>query len=89
MTYKVLSSDSQRLKRVALSILSALFLTIACESNMESDYNPPNDHSLSKDGIMHKSGLNDPVDNCASCHGEDLRGGSAVVSCYECHGKKW
>ncbi len=27
--------------------------------------------------------------NCASCHGSDLRGGDSGVSCYECHGKKW
>ena len=62
---------------------------ISCESNMESDYSPPDDHTLSKDGIMHKTGLNSAESNCTSCHGDDLRGGTTDVSCYECHGKKW
>lgn len=72
-----------------LLILAMGLMFISCESNMESDYNPPADHTLDKGGIMHKTGLNDPEDNCASCHGDDLRGGSTSVSCYECHGKEW
>ena len=81
------------MKHRSIAICLVLFIVIAaftaCESNTESNYNPPTDHSTSKDGIMHKSGLNDPNENCASCHGEDLRGGDVSVSCYECHGKKW
>jgi hypothetical protein len=66
-----------------------VFLINSCESTVESDYNPPDDHTLNKDGIMHKSGLENPDINCVFCHGEDLRGGTADVSCHECHDKKW
>ena len=71
-------------------ILLMLILIISCERENEmSDYNPPADHAINKDGSMHKSGLNKPIDNCVSCHGADLKGGTTGVSCYECHGKKW
>ena len=50
---------------------------------------PPADHTLSKDGFMHKSGLEQPLVNCVSCHGSDLTGGTTGVSCFECHGTKW
>ncbi len=67
-----------------------LFLIISCEKgNNMSDYNPPADHTLNKDGILHKSGLNQPIEKCVSCHGTDLKGGSTGVSCFECHGRKW
>ena len=67
-----------------------LILILSCEKeNGNSDYNPPADHTISKDGFMHKSGLNQPLDNCASCHGTDLKGGNTGVSCYECHGEAW
>ncbi|GAB4185974.1 MAG: hypothetical protein Kow00108_23380 [Calditrichia bacterium] len=63
----------------------------SCDSGTENEsrYNPPGDHTISKEGAMHKPGLNDPLSNCSSCHGQDLRGGSTEVSCFECHGKKW
>ncbi len=70
-------------------VILLLVLTIACEKTNDSKYNPPADHTISKDGIMHKSGLNQPLTNCNSCHGVDLKGGSVGVSCFECHGKKW
>ncbi len=69
-------------------ILFSVFL-IACSSPNESKYDPPEDHTLSKDGAKHKPGLKDPLENCVSCHGSDLRGGETGVSCYECHSKKW
>lgn len=78
-----------KISLLLLTTIITLSLLLACESNVESDYNPPDDHTLSKDGYMHKSGLNNASENCIECHGDDLRGGSAVVSCYECHGKKW
>jgi len=65
-----------------------LFLISACEKN-NPKYNPPADHTISKDGSMHKSGLEQPLANCISCHGSDLKGGTTGVSCFECHGKKW
>lgn len=70
-----------------LVLFSALLIT--CSSPSESKYDPPADHTRSKDGAMHKPGLSDPIENCISCHGSDLRGGESGVSCYECHGKKW
>lgn len=74
-----------------LSVLCLmLFLFVSCEKeNNPSDYNPPADHTISKDGFMHRSGLNQPLDNCVTCHGADLKGGTAGVSCYQCHGVKW
>ncbi|WP_167614924.1 hypothetical protein [Maribellus sediminis] len=75
---------------IILTILLLFVLIVSCEKENEmSNYNPPADHSVSKDGIMHKSGLNQPLDNCVSCHGTDLKGGNTGVSCFECHGKKW
>lgn len=66
-------------------------LTYSCDTGTENEskYNAPADHTVSKDGAMHKPGLQDPLTNCSSCHGQDLTGGSVGVSCYECHGKKW
>jgi hypothetical protein len=63
---------------------------VSCEKEGgPSGYNPPADHTISNDGYMHKSGLDDPLANCVDCHGADLKGGSVGVSCYECHGQKW
>ena len=75
-------------KMIVVAVLFCLFL-LFCSSPNNSDYSPPSDHTVKKDGIKHKSGLKDPQTNCVSCHGSDLRGGSTGVSCYECHGKKW
>ena len=74
-----------------LSILLLMLVLIsACEkTNDQSKYNPPADHTVSNDGLMPKSGLDQPLTNCVSCHGSDLRGGTTGVSCYECHNKKW
>jgi cytochrome c553 len=70
-------------------ILLMLVLFIGCEKTGDSRYNPPADHSISKDGYMHKSGFDQPLTNCVSCHGSDLNGGTTGVSCFECHGTKW
>lgn len=74
-----------------IAMLTLLFVfLIACEKEEDGpDYNPPADHTISKDGFMHKSGLNDPQANCVTCHGADLQGGNVGVSCYQCHGKEW
>lgn len=72
-------------------LLFLLLLTLGCSSPTEnqSKYDAPEDHTVKKSGAMHKPGLNSPEDNCTTCHGDDLRGGTTGVSCYECHGKKW
>ena len=49
----------------------------------------PAGHTISRGGTYHKPGLTVPLANCVSCHGADLRGGTAGVSCYKCHGQKW
>lgn len=65
-------------------------LTYSCtKENNGPDYDPPADHTISQDGYMHKNGLNDPLSNCTGCHGNDLKGGTVGVSCFECHGTKW
>ena len=70
-------------------ILLVLALFTGCEKSNNSNYNPPADHTISQDGYMHKSGLDQPLVNCVSCHGSDLKGGTTGVSCFECHGPKW
>jgi hypothetical protein len=70
-------------------IMLILSLTTGCEKSNDSKHNPPADHTISKDGFMHKSGLEQPLVNCVGCHGSDLKGGTAGVSCFECHGTKW
>ena len=73
-----------------LLMIFLLSFLASCESEDEyPQYNPPSDHTVSKDGVMHRSGLNDPTQNCTTCHGNDLTGGTAQVSCYECHGQEW
>ena len=49
----------------------------------------PASHTVSKHGVMHMTGLTSPGANCSSCHGSDLRGGTAGTSCYKCHGQLW
>jgi DnaJ-class molecular chaperone len=73
-----------------VSMLFVLILLFAgCEKTNDSKYNPPADHTISQDGFMHKSGLTQPLVNCVSCHGSDLKGGTTGVSCFECHGTQW
>jgi len=77
---------------VVMIFLLSAFIIVACNESSTSpthNYTPPDDHTISKSGVLHKSGSTDPVKNCTSCHGADLRGGSAPVSCFECHGQKW
>lgn len=67
----------------------SFILSCKSTSEPETNYNPPDDHTISKEGKLHKPGLNDPESNCASCHGSDLQGSETAPSCYECHGKEW
>lgn len=70
-------------------ILGMIALFAGCENANDTKYNPPADHTINQSGYMHKSGLNQPLVNCVSCHGSDLKGGTTGVSCFECHGTKW
>jgi hypothetical protein len=76
--------------RLFTVVLIALFFShCSTSTESESKYNPPADHTISEDGAKHKPGLDNPTLNCASCHGNDLRGSETAPSCYTCHGKKW
>lgn len=74
--------------KVSLVLLVFCFI-IGCEKTVNPEYTPPVDHTISKEGFMHKSGLEQPLTNCVNCHGSDLKGGTTGVSCFECHGKQW
>lgn len=88
--YKIKTRIQSHAAGKALILLLMLALLMACEETEDhSKYNPPADHTVSQDGVMHKSGLNQPLTNCVACHGADLQGGNVGVSCYECHNKKW
>ena len=87
---KNIKQDFLAQRSLSFLLLFLLFFLMSCESEEEyPQYNPPTDHTISKEGVLHKNGLSDPTANCAACHGVDLTGGSAKVSCYECHGVKW
>lgn len=52
---------------------------------------PPLDHTISKNGDMHKPGYGTPLaqtSDCTVCHGLDLTGGIGP-SCYSCHPRWW
>lgn len=73
-----------------LVVILLVVLISSCEKNDNiSKYSPPSDHTISKHGALHKSGLDKPETNCISCHGSDLKGGTSGVSCFECHNKEW
>lgn len=70
-----------------LFIAFGVFMT-SCNSP-ESGKNAPAGHTVNKGGYFHKPGLDNPEENCVSCHGNDLRGGTSGVSCFSCHGEVW
>ncbi len=74
---------------ISAAILVLSFLYSCTKDKIGPTYDPPADHTVSKDGYMHKTGLSDPLNNCITCHGDDLKGGIVGVSCFECHGTKW
>ena len=63
---------------------------LACGDEATGPGNPPASHTIINDGVAHAPGLNDPTQNCTTCHGADLRGGpSGQPSCFSCHGQQW
>jgi hypothetical protein len=72
-------------------IAGLLFIIFICTCSNSTDPNPnaPTDHTINIDGALHKSGLNNPAENCTSCHGADLKGSDSAPSCFKCHGEKW
>ena len=79
------------MKKLLMLIPAALLAAAltACNTATTPSATPPADHTVSKNGVLHKTGLTDPLTNCVSCHGADLKGGTSGVSCYSCHGPKW
>jgi hypothetical protein len=71
----------------ATGILAAALAAVGCKTPTTNT--TPAGHTVNKNGVYHRPGLTDPLTNCVSCHGSDLRGGTAGVSCYQCHGQKW
>jgi len=75
---------------VAALVLALLLGPAACSDSGTSPENRPEGHTVGKGGAAHAPGLNDPLANCVTCHGADLRGGPAgQPSCFTCHGEKW
>jgi hypothetical protein len=89
LSLKKINKKKNHSVKIVPMILLMLSVIIGCEKEDHSKHNPPADHTISNDGFMHKSGLGQPLVNCVSCHGSDLKGGTVGVSCFECHGIKW
>jgi hypothetical protein len=75
-------------------LMIAAFFVVGCTSPSDATSSSSSstgaaNHTLSKHGVMHMSGLSTPLTYCVSCHGSDLTGGTSGVSCYKCHGKVW
>ena len=74
----------------ALAVLSVGLIGCDDDDDMIGPSNAPSSHTISQDGVLHMEGFRDPLNNCAACHGADLRGGDdGEPSCYSCHGKEW
>ena len=94
MKLKLRNNDQYPWIQGKLLFILTIFLFVIVVSCSDDDdeypqYDPPADHTISKEGVMHKPGLGDPLSNCTTCHGADLTGGTSQVSCYECHGVEW
>jgi len=80
-------------KRMMLFAACVCMFYLYCSSTTDADsksqFDPPEDHTISKQGALHKPGYQEPMKDCFECHGDDLRGGMVQVSCFTCHGKKW
>jgi hypothetical protein len=70
---------------------------VSCSDNFEnsspvgnSSNLRPADHTVSQSGRFHAPGLANPQENCAGCHGQNLRGGAnGEPSCFLCHRQVW
>jgi len=87
-----------------IAMLVFFTLLFSCDGVFPTQSKPdvPRDHTQKISGVLHKSGLFEPLERAhgcttASCHGNDLRGGVAVTSdrqivvssCYQCHAALW
>lgn len=71
-------------------VLLLLMATPGCSDDSSTPEDAPEGHTVIKDGVGHAPGLDTPLENCTTCHGSNLQGGSAgQPSCTSCHGVKW
>ena len=78
-------------RQVTLLALTLVCLPpLACSDSSTVPEDAPEGHTVLKGGAPHAAGLNDPLQNCSSCHGANLEGGSeGEPSCTTCHGVEW
>ena len=86
-------TGTRRLGLMGLVVAIAM-IPLGCSDDDDDEFtgpsNAPASHTVSKDGVRHLPGLDDPETNCVACHGADLRGGgNGEPSCFTCHGQKW
>jgi len=83
----------KRTPREVAAILVVLALstgTLACSDSSTGPSDAPEGHTVFKSGVAHAPGLNNPLQNCTTCHGANLQGGAdGQPSCTSCHGVKW
>ncbi len=77
-------------RSICLAAITVVVLSCSGSENPVSSNLPPANHTVPQGGRLHAQGLATPQENCASCHGQDLRGGSnGEPSCFQCHGEIW
>ncbi|MEN8154405.1 MAG: hypothetical protein ABFR75_10325 [Acidobacteriota bacterium] len=74
---------------IILMFVIIIILPLVSCNILNPKSNVPKDHDINMGGDCHKEGLYDPLNNCASCHGQNLEGSGDTPSCFQCHGKKW
>jgi hypothetical protein len=84
---------TRRIGPIVFAVALAL-MPLGCDDDDDDEFtgpsNAPASHTVSKDGVRHLPGLDDPETSCVVCHGADLRGGdNGEPSCFTCHGQKW
>lgn len=78
------------MKLNGFNLIGVLLMIMLFSCSSPTNSNPKvAGHEVKRGGVYHKTGLTNPTANCLECHGNDLRGGTSEVSCYDCHGKKW
>ena len=76
---------------VALAFAALLaLLSVGCGDDPTIPDDAPEGHEVVLDGVAHAEGFRTPTATCATCHGDDLRGGDdGEPSCFACHGQEW
>lgn len=75
-------------KALSFAVLGALALALSgCgDANQRASFdNTTGKHPVNWIPAGHSAAAEQDINGCAECHGEDLRGGIAKVSCVQCH----